>query len=74
DIRADIQSGIRADAMKLPFKDGSLGEVIATNPYMGPGEKMMSFLPEATHVVEPGGKIYINAHKGDRFIFPTLIL
>ncbi|WP_053497526.1 hemagglutinin repeat-containing protein [Achromobacter xylosoxidans] len=67
DIRADIQSGIRADATKLPFKDGSLGEVIATNPYMGPGGKMMSFLPEATRVVEPGGKIYINANAANPY-------
>nr|WP_240928450.1 methyltransferase domain-containing protein [Pseudomonas fulva] len=67
DIRADIQSGIRADATKLPFKDGSLGEVIATNPYMGPGGKMMDFLPEATRVVEPGGKIYINANSANRY-------
>ncbi|CUI76875.1 Filamentous hemagglutinin [Achromobacter xylosoxidans] len=67
DIRADIQSGIRTDATKLPFKDGSLGEVIATNPYMGPGGKMMSFLPEATRVVEPGGKIYINANAANPY-------
>ncbi|CUJ39469.1 Filamentous hemagglutinin [Achromobacter xylosoxidans] len=67
DIRADIQTGIRADATKLPFKDGSLGEVIATNPYMGPGGKMMSFLPEATRVVEPGGKIYINANAANPY-------
>lgn len=67
DIRADIQSGIRADATKLPFNDGSLGEVIATNPYMGPGGKMMDFLPEATRVVEPGGKIYINANGANRY-------
>ena len=53
--------------MKLPFKDGSLGEVIATNPYMGPGGKMMSFLPEATRVVEPGGKIYINANAANPY-------
>lgn len=62
DIRPDIQSGIRADATKLPFQDGSLGEIIATNPYMGSGGKMMDFLPEAARVVEPGGKIYINAN------------
>ena len=67
DIRADIQSGIRADATKLPFKDGSLGEVIATNPYMGPGGSMMDFLPEATRVVEPGGRIYINANDANRY-------
>jgi filamentous hemagglutinin len=62
DIRADIETGIRADATKLPFQNGVLGEVIATNPYMGPGGKMMDFLPEATRVVSPGGRIYINAN------------
>lgn len=29
---------------------------------MGPGWTMMSFLPEATCVVEPRGKIYVNAN------------
>ncbi|WP_256582501.1 hypothetical protein [Pseudomonas sp. Irchel 3A5] len=67
DIRADIQSGIRADATKLPFQDGTLGEVIATNPYMGPGGKMMDFLSEATRVVELEGKIYINANTANPY-------
>jgi filamentous hemagglutinin len=67
DIRPDIQSGIRADVTKLPFQDGALGEVIATNPYMGQGGTMMDFLPEATRVVEPGGKIYINANAANPY-------
>lgn len=28
---------------------------------------MMDFLPEATRVVEPGGKIYINANGANRY-------
>ncbi len=28
---------------------------------------MMDFLPEATRVVEPGGKIYINANDANRY-------
>lgn len=65
DIRRDIESGVRASATQLPLKDGSLGEVIATNPYMGPGGKMMDFLPVAARVVEPGGKITINANRAN---------
>ena len=34
DVRADIQSGIRADATKLPFKDSSVGEIVASNPFI----------------------------------------
>lgn len=52
DIRADIQSGIRADATKLPFKDSSVGEIVASNPFIpksaGGTNSMMDFLPEAT--------------------------
>lgn len=34
---------------------------------MGPSVKMMDFLLEATRVVEPGGKIYINANGANRY-------
>nr|WP_255251317.1 methyltransferase domain-containing protein [Pseudomonas indica] len=71
DIRPDIQSGIRADATKLPFRDNSLGEVVASNPFIpksaGGTNSMMDFLPEATRVVEPGGKIFINANAANPY-------
>lgn len=66
DIRPDIQSGIKADARQLPFRDNSLGEVVASNPYIpksaGGTYSMMDFLPEAARVVEPGGKVFINVN------------
>ncbi|MNL55572.1 hypothetical protein D3C87_1789950 [compost metagenome] len=34
DIRPDIQLGIRADATKLPCRDNSVGEVVASNPFI----------------------------------------
>uniref|UniRef100_UPI000AC97B40 hemagglutinin repeat-containing protein n=1 Tax=Pseudomonas corrugata TaxID=47879 RepID=UPI000AC97B40 len=66
DISADIQSGVRADARQLPFKDSSVGEIVASNPFIpkevGGTFSMMDYLPEAARVVEPGGKIFINAN------------
>ncbi|WP_327110953.1 DUF637 domain-containing protein, partial [Pseudomonas syringae] len=71
DISADIQSGIRADARQLPFKDGSVGEIVASNPFIpkeaGGTFSMMDYLPEATRVVEPGGKIFINANAANPY-------
>ncbi|WP_238332902.1 DUF637 domain-containing protein [Pseudomonas aeruginosa] len=71
DVRPDIQSGIRADATKLPFRDNSLGEVVASNPFIpksaGGTNSMMDFLPEATRVIEPGGKIFINANAANPY-------
>lgn len=71
DVRADIQSGIRADARQLPFKANSLKEVVASNPFIPKSEggtfSMMDFLPEATRVVEPGGKIFINANAANPY-------
>ncbi|WP_448125919.1 methyltransferase domain-containing protein [Pseudomonas veronii] len=71
DIRADIQSGIRADATKLPFKDSSVGEIVASNPFIpksaGGTNSMMDFLSEATRVVEPGGKIFVNANAANPY-------
>ncbi|HHX2347342.1 TPA: DUF637 domain-containing protein [Pseudomonas aeruginosa] len=71
DVRPDIQSGIRADATKLPFRDNSLGEVVASNPFIpksaGGTSSMMDFLPEATRVIEPGGKIFINANAANPY-------
>ncbi|WP_325167551.1 hypothetical protein [Pseudomonas sp. MF6747] len=71
DISADIQSGIRADARQLPFKDDSVGEIVASNPFIpkeaGGTFSMMDYLPEATRVVEPGGKIFINANAANPY-------
>ena len=71
DIRADIQSGIRADATKLPFKGSSVGEIVASNPFIpksaGGTNSMMDFLSEATRVVEPGGKIFVNANAANPY-------
>ncbi|NWB32045.1 methyltransferase domain-containing protein [Pseudomonas gingeri] len=71
DISADIQSGIRADARQLPFKDGSVGEIVASNPFIpkeaGGTFSMMDYLPEATRVVEPGGRIFINANAANPY-------
>ncbi|WP_247904289.1 hypothetical protein [Pseudomonas syringae group genomosp. 3] len=71
DISADIQSGIRADARQLLFKDDSVGEIVASNPFI-PKEaegnfSMMDYLPEATRVVELGGKIFINANAANPY-------
>nr|WP_238542590.1 hemagglutinin repeat-containing protein [Pseudomonas sp. GM102] len=71
DIRADIETGIRADATKLPFRNNSLGEIIASNPFIpksaGGTNSMMDFLPEASRVVEPGGKIFVNANSANPY-------
>lgn len=71
DIRADIQTGIRADARQLPFTGGSLGKILASNPYIPKNavgtNSMMDFLPEATRVIEPGGKIFINANSANPY-------
>lgn len=58
-----IQSGIRAGARQLPFKKGSLGEIVAINPFI-PNKlevltSMMGYCPEATRVFELGGKFLL---------------
>lgn len=66
-----INVDIRADARQLPFAGGSLGEIVASNPYIpknaGGTNSMMDFLPEATRVIEPGGKIFINANSANPY-------
>ncbi|WP_449125659.1 polymorphic toxin-type HINT domain-containing protein [Pseudomonas viridiflava] len=66
DISAGIQSGVRADVRQLPFKNDSVGEIVASNPFIpkeaGGTYSMMDYLPEATRVLAPGGKIFINAN------------
>lgn len=66
DIHPDIQSGIRADATKLLFRDNSLGEAVASNSFTPKNadgtNSMMCFLLETTRVIEPSGRIFINAN------------
>jgi hypothetical protein len=61
-INVDIaaQSGVRASATALPFKTGSVSEIVASGP-------QASFLSEAARVLKPGGNIFINATKGNPF-------
>jgi RHS repeat-associated protein len=54
------EQGIRASATDLPFATGSVSEIIASGP-------RSPFLEEASRVLEPGGRIYINATKGNKF-------
>jgi len=44
----------------LPFKDGIADEVVANGP-------RTTFLAEATRVLRPGGRIYINASARNKF-------
>ncbi|MCF1490497.1 class I SAM-dependent methyltransferase [Pseudomonas sp. AA27] len=71
DISAGIQSGVRADARNLPLKDNSVGEIVASNPFIPKSEggtfSMMVYLPEATRVVQPGGRIFINSNAANPY-------
>nr|WP_318652510.1 hemagglutinin repeat-containing protein [Pseudomonas sp. PDM19] len=71
DITSGIQSGIRADARSLPLRDSSVGEIVASNPFIPKSEggtfSMMDYLPEATRVIEPGGKIFINSNAANPY-------
>ena len=53
-------SGVRASTSALPFRSGSVAEVIASGP-------QASFLNEAARVLQPGGQLIINASKGNKF-------
>lgn len=71
DISGSIESGVRADARNLPLRDNSVREIVASNPFIPKGAggtfSMMDFLPEATRVVEPGGKIFINTNSANPY-------
>jgi filamentous hemagglutinin len=65
-INVDIiaESAVRASATKLPFKAGSVDQIIASNPYFPKGSGatgIMDWLPEAANTLKPGGQIIINA-------------
>ncbi|MBD1927910.1 hypothetical protein H6F74_16905 [Trichocoleus sp. FACHB-90] len=56
------EEGIRASINDLPniFPPDSVSEIIASNP-------QATFLEQAALVLKPGGRIYINATKGNAF-------
>ena len=58
DLRA--QSGVIADVTTLPFADESVNQIVASGP-------RAPFLDEASRVLKPGGRIYINATVSNRF-------
>lgn len=53
-------NGVRASASNLPFKTGTISEIVASGP-------QAKFLAEAARVLKPGGRIFINATKGNKF-------
>lgn len=59
------------DARNLPLKNDSVKEVIASNPFIPKSDggtfQMMDFLPEATRVLEPGGRIFVNANAANPY-------
>jgi hypothetical protein len=63
-INVDLiaEDGIRASVSDLPqiFPPGSVSEIIASGP-------QAPFLEEAALVLKPGGRIYINATKGNPY-------
>lgn len=59
-VDTKAMSGVRASTEALPFKTGSVSEVIASGP-------QAPFLSEAARVLKPGGSIFINATKGNPF-------
>lgn len=52
--------GVRASTKALPFKSGSISEIVASGP-------QATFLPEAARVLKSGGQIFINATKNNQF-------
>ena len=64
-INADLiaKEGIVADLTKgLPFKPGSVNEIVASNPYIAKGNQtIMDWLPNAAEALAPGGRLTINA-------------
>jgi hypothetical protein len=63
-INVDIiaESGIKASVNDLPqiFPPHSVDEIIASSP-------QAPFLEQAAQILKPGGRIYINATKGNKF-------
>jgi len=61
-INVDLvaEEGVRASATALPFRTGSIGEIVASGP-------RAPFLGEAARVLQPGGRLFINATKGNKF-------
>ena len=47
-------SGVRALAEELPFRGGSIGEIVSSGP-------RSDFLAEASRVLQPGGRLFINS-------------
>jgi hypothetical protein len=70
-INVDIAatSGIRADVTRgLPLASGVADEIIATNPYLrgvpAGSTATNTWLPEATRILRPGGRIIITGQLG----------
>lgn len=61
------QSGVRADATRLPFETAAADAVIASNPYVPGGGGIMDWLPEAARALKLGGRLYVNATQGNKF-------
>jgi filamentous hemagglutinin len=68
-INVDLiaQEGVKASALKLPFKTSSADEVIASNPFMPGGKGAIDYLPEAARVAKPGAEIIVNFTKRNPF-------
>jgi len=65
-------TAIAKDARSMPnIPSNSQEMVIANNPYIsksgGGNFVMMDYLPEATRITQPGGKIVINANEGNKY-------
>jgi len=60
DLIAASGRGVRASSTALPFRSGSIGQIVASGP-------QAQFLSEAARVLRPGGRIFINATKGNKF-------
>jgi filamentous hemagglutinin len=61
------QEGVKASAIKLPFKSSSVDEVIASNPFIPGYQGAIDFLPKAARVAKPGSEIIINFTKRNPF-------
>lgn len=68
-VNVDIvaEKGVKASATQLPFADASADRVVATNPYIPNTNDIMSYLPEASRVLKPGGKLVINSTERNPF-------
>lgn len=65
-VDLEVTAGVVASTEQLPFKAGSVIEIIVSGP-------QAEFLAEAARVLRPGGQIFINATKGNPYgkIRPT---